>query len=148
MEYFETIGIREPIQKRIEAIYGYFESLVPNEEIIDVFVNDIVQTDGTRTYEALRFYTEKRSFLASNFINADDFKIGAEGRVFEVVNLKSENYDFKRATAKSRLNITGHYSTMRLHGPGMYLHGSGENCDYLIKIYHKHVLPRLARKIP
>jgi len=144
LEYFKTMGIREPIQKRIESIYEYFESLVPKEKFVDVFVNDYVQADGTRIYADLRLYSEKRAALATDFITTNDFKVGAEGRTFEVANLRSQNYDFKKATGESRLNLVAWYSNIRFRGAGMYLQGSGENCDYLMKIYYKHILPRLV----
>ncbi len=139
LEYFKVIGIKEPIQARIEEILENFMKLCPGEEFIDVAVGEYLSLDGSRKYDSIRFYSNKMVAFAPDFLQKGEFVVSGLGKDFDSIRIEVKDYDFVKATPKSRLNIVGYY-----RGRGYTeLKGTGENCDYLYGIYKKYFIPRL-----
>jgi hypothetical protein len=140
LEYFKSIGIREPVFPRIETIMEYFSRLLPDEEVMDVYISDYVELDGARKYEDLRLIGKERSLIATDFMSKDEFHIAKNmGRVV-TLKIEAKDYDFRRATDKSRLHVWKFYPYQAL---GEYK-ASMNNCDYLMRICEKYLLPYLA----
>lgn len=139
IEYFKLIGItKEVYLDRIETIMKV-QSELCQEEIIDVYVDEYINEDGTREYQDLSLFSAGYSFGAHQFLTNDKFSIIALGKkIFHVV-VKEKNYDFKHATSISRLIIDMHYD---MGASGTY-RASQENCDALKQIYFKYIIPNL-----
>jgi hypothetical protein len=140
LEYFKSIGIREPVFSRIETIMEYFSQLAPDEEVMDVYISEYVEIDGTRIYEDLRLLGKKKWFVAIDFMNKDQFHIASPNETIVDVKFEATDYDFRKATDKSRLSIRKFYTYQALS----QFKASMGNCDYLMRIYEKYVLPYLA----
>lgn len=139
IEYLKTIGLTEPLQERIETIYDFFKGVCP-EDITDIFVNDYIKEDGTREYVDVRFLSQKFTMIAANFINTDDFRIGLLPHVDRITVQKS-NYDFKKATEKSRMSVRVDYADKTLSD----FRASKENCDYLRDLIWKRFFSRWTK---
>jgi len=138
IRYLKSIGMTEPLHERIEEIYQFCTERCP-DEIRDIFVTDYIKGDGSREYENLWFFSPKYCMEAKLFITKDDFDIVAiRNRVIRWAILK-ENYDFKKATEKSRLQLRFHLDT-QVFG---VLKASKENCDYLKEILVKYIAANL-----
>jgi hypothetical protein len=138
-EYFKSIGITEPVLTRIETIMEYSSQVCPNDEVMDVFVSEYVEQDGTRKYEDLRLFCKKRHFVASDFINKDEFYVTDPLAKIIGIKFEAKDFDFKKATDKSRLRIRRFYSYESLSE----FKASMQNCDHLMRIYEKYILPYL-----
>lgn len=134
LEYFKSLGIEEPVVPRIETIMEYFNRFFPEEEIIDVFVSEYVEKDGTRIYEDLRFFGKDRDLLARNFMNVDEFYIARHERGIVSLKIEAKNYDFKKATDKSRLSVRKFYTYPSINEQK----ASMGNCDHLLRICQKY----------
>lgn len=140
LEYFKSVGMKEAVLARIETIMECFSRLLPGEEIIDVYVSEYVEADGTRKYESLRLIGKKRHFLALDFMNKDSFWLGDIREELTGVKIEATNYDFKKATSMSRLYIRKFhvYESLSEYKASM------ENCDQLMRIFEKYVIPNLV----
>ena len=138
-EYFNAIGVREPIQRRIAEILTIVKRLQPDAEFLDVGINEYVGKDGSRVFESIRFYSKEVSVLVKDFLSSDYFVISGNTNTLCRIRIKSENYDFIRATEASRLLVIGQFLDEGI----AELKGTGENCDYLFDICKKYLIPRL-----
>ena len=138
IKYLKSIGLTETLCKRIETIYEFYRDLCP-DEITGIFVTDYIIEDGSREYENLWFFSKKYAMEAKQFITKDDFDILPIKNRINYWTIQKWDYDFKKATEKSRLYLrfdqdTGKYGEFK---------ASKENCDYLRDIILKYVLPNL-----
>ncbi len=140
MKYFIDIGIEEPIQQRIQLLYSYIQKIIPFT-LKDVFVNDHIDEDETHKFNELDFYTDKNTFTLLNFIRSNVFVISPPDLKIASMKIDSHEYDFEKASAKSRVRVRlVYFNTERVYGE---LRATGNNCDYLMRILGKHFIPRI-----
>jgi hypothetical protein len=137
-KYLESIGITETLYKRVETIYEFYRNICP-DEITDIFVTEYIKEDRTREYENLWFFSKKYAMEAKLFIEEDNFDITPIQNRIHHWRIQKQDYDFKKATEKSRIHLTfsidlGVYAEFK---------ASKENCDHLKDIIFKYVIPNL-----
>lgn len=137
--YLKSIGITEAIRKRIETIHEFYREICP-DKITGIFVTNYMEEDGERMYENLWFFSENYCMEAKQFIAKDDFDITPIRSRIYYWTIRKQDYDFKKATEKSRLYLKFKLST-RIEGE---FKASKENCDYLREIFLKYVVPNLV----
>lgn len=143
IKYLRLIGITtEEYFKRIETIMEVHSELC-QEEIIDIFVEDYIKEDGTREHDCINLYSNKFDFGAEQFLTDDNFTLSQRMKNVTAIKIKKKDYDFKKATEKSRLNIEVRYDISDVYGT---FRASKENCDYLKQIYFKYIAPNLQEK--
>lgn len=140
IDYLESIGIKGGVLlDRIESIYEFYSEMCP-DEIMDIFVADHIDSEGRREYEELLFFSDRYIMDAKGFaIGKDDFDIAPiKERVIYYV-IRKQDYDFKRATEKSRLHLKIRLDT------GMIgeFKAAKENCDVFRDIIFKYVKSNL-----
>jgi len=140
-EYFKSIGMKEPVLLRIETIMKYFSQLLPDEEVMDVFVSEYLEADGTRKYERLRLMGKKKGLVAIDFISRDAFSIADQDDPITSVKIEARNYDFEKATTMSRLYIRKFFE----YATDSEYNASMENCDQLMRIYEKYIHPNIKK---
>lgn len=141
-EYLASIGIGDTLQKRVAQIYQFYQKICP-DEIRAIFVTDYLQADGTRVYENLWFFSERYCMEAKQFVTTDDFDIEPMKNKVTYVQIKKQEYDFEKATEKSRFNVIAYLSIPALGALHGELKASKENCDYLKDILLKYIKPNL-----
>ena len=138
-EYLKLIGINEVnYLERIETIIKVHYDIC-QEEINDIFVDEYIKEDGTRDYDDISLFSNNYNFGAIRFLTEDDFFITKRMKNVTIVRIKKKNYDFKKATESSRLNIEIRHNN-DVHG---ILKASKENCDHLKHIYFKYIAPNI-----
>jgi hypothetical protein len=135
INYAEEIGLTAPFIEKVKDIFNFYSSTGLGE-IVDIFITDYIAEDGTRRYESVWFFSEKYIMEAKNFLFEDDFDIAPFKRRVKYWNVKMLDYDFIKATEKSRLTLFISMDT----GLVCKLKASKENCDYLNKIMRKYAL--------
>jgi len=138
IKYLESINITKAYCKRIETIYEFYKDMCP-DEITGIFVTDYITEDGAREYDCLWFFSEKYIMEAKQFITKDDFDIAPIQNRIVYLASKKQDYDFKKATEKSRLNVKFDMDTQ----VGCTFKASNENCDYLKEIIFRYIVPNL-----
>ena len=145
-EYFKAIGIKEPIQKRIEYIYAKIQKIFPETKFDDVSINEYVDSNNERQFESIRFYSKDGMIVkAHNFLVEEYFAVSHYSKQLDAIVLKTKNYDLEKANADSRINVTGTWGAGASVGNFIDLKGTAENCDYLFAIYKKYFLNRLRK---
>ena len=140
IDYLESIDIKEGVLlDRIESIYEFYSEMCP-DEIVDIFVTDYIDSDGRRAYEEMLFFSDRYIMDARGFaIGKDDFDITPiKERVIYYV-IQRQDYDFKRATEKSRLHLKIRLDT----GMSGEFKAAKENCDVFRDIIFKYVKKNL-----
>jgi len=137
--YLEKIDLSsEAIEKNVGLIIDYAKRLC-KEEIIDIFVNDYYQEDGSRGYGSLYLMSEKYICEARNFRNTVEYDIDVallkDAVVYFRVYVKS--YDFRHSTKESRFTIDCASET----GTTFQLKACHENCDRLVEILDNYIRP-------
>jgi len=125
-KYLKDVDIIGAIGEKVERIYDFYREICP-DEITGIFITDYIKEDGERVYEHLWFFSEKYCMEAKQFIATDDFDITPIKNRITYWELKKQDYDFKKATEKSRVYLEFKMNT-RVAGE---LKASKENCDYL-----------------
>ena len=137
-KYLGSIGITKTFGERIETIQEFYREICP-DEITDIFVTDYIKEDGAREYENLWFFSERYCMEAKQFLTKDNFDITPIQSRICYWSIQKQDYDFEKATEKSRLNVEIGMDT-EIRGS---LKASKENCDYLRDIIFKYVVPNL-----
>ena len=140
-KYLKDVDIIGDIRERVERIYDFYREICP-DEITGIFITDYIKEDGERVYENLWFFSEKYCMEAKQFITKEDFDITPiQNRICRWA-IQKKDYDFKKATEKSRL-LLKFYFGVELGVLIGELKASKENCDYLKDIILKYVVPNL-----
>jgi len=137
-KYLKDVGITGDIRERVERIYDFYREICP-DEITGIFITDYIKEDGERVYEHLWFFSEKYCMEAKQFITTDDFDITPIKSRILYWGLKKQDYDFKKATEKSRLHLKFKMDTW-IDGE---LKASKGNCDYLRDIILEYIKSNL-----
>lgn len=140
IEYLGTIGILEPICKRIETIYEFYKQICP-DEITGIFVSEFIKEDGSREYENLWFFSENFFMEAKQFVINDDFDITPTHKRIHYLRMHKQNYDLIKATEKSRMLLSLSLDTGIIGN----LKASKENCDKLRDINFKYFVANLKK---
>lgn len=137
--YLKTIGITKVLSKRIEEIYQFFKD-VCEDEITGIFLTEYIKEDGTREYENVWFFSEKYLMEAKEFVIKDIFDlVPIQKRVVRWV-IEKENYDFVRATDKSRFQL----KVSLIETISGDFKASKENCDFLKDIAMNYIFLNLT----
>lgn len=137
-KYLKDVDIIGAIRGRVERIYDFYREICP-DEITGIFITDYIKEDGERVYEHLWFFSEKYCMEAKQFITTDDFDITPIKNRIIRWELKKQDYDFKKATEKSRLHLEFEMDTT-IEGE---LKASKGNCDYLRDIILEYIKSNL-----
>ena len=140
LDYLRMIGITaDEYLKRIETIMEV-QSNICQEEIIDIFVDEYIKEDGSRDYEDITFFSNEHDFGVVQFLTEDNFILTKRIKNVSAIKIKKHDYDFKKATENSRLNIEVRYDISEMYA---IFKASKENCDHLKQIYFKYVAPNI-----
>ena len=134
IKYLESIGITKAIRERIETIYEYYKEMC-SDEITGIFITEYIKEDGSREYENLWFFSDKYCMEAKQFITTDNFDITSIKKQISYWAIKKQDYDFKKATEKSRLSLSVAFNA-DITGT---FKAAKENCDYLKEIIFEYI---------
>ncbi len=129
-DYFTSVGMKQPFIDRIEKIMKIVSITLTNSPILDVIIDNTIKKDGEIDYGNLRFYTDKFCITSFDFITEESLAITPLCMKYYSLDVDFKDYDFKKATEKSRLVVTGHYLGTERR---TVIRGSGENCDAVFK---------------
>jgi len=140
--YLTAIGVTTTSIKQKIDYFIKICHLICQEEIIDIFIDDYLTEDGTKKYSGITLFTKNFILGAENFLDKDEIYCARSDNKICYLSIDMKDYDFCKATEKSRINIQIYRET---GGEGFYK-ASKENCDYLRDIYFKYILPRVIKK--
>ena len=140
-EYLKDINMSDFLVARVEEVFNFYQ-LVHSDEITDIFVTDYLKEDGERIYESLWFFSQGYLMEAKGFMSKDEFDMSPLRKCVSYWSLEKKDYDFQKATVKSRLFIKVKFSELDISAQ---FKASKENCDYLKGLFHKYILPNFSQ---
>lgn len=133
LEYIAEMGLGTKGLERVREIIDIYENVL-DFKVNDIFVSEYLDQQGGRIYEGLWLFNENFIGEAKNFIAENDFDLISIKHSVLYFNVQFEDYNFKKATAKSRILadmvMTGNSSVT--------LKASGKNCDFLSDVAMKY----------
>ena len=139
--YCESIGLTAPFLKRIEEFHEIITEMI-KEEPVEVFIEEYVNEEGVRIYTDASFFSERYYIAINEFLTNDRIFLHNLKVKVESILITKQDYDFKKATEKSRLNLEVRYAAQVI---GHYK-ASKENCDFLWKVVCKYFIPFMEIK--
>jgi hypothetical protein len=140
--YLDDINEPTAIKDRVNDLLEQYKNLF-FEDIQDIFIEEYIDKNGEKTYEALHCFSKNFDFEITNFLFNDKIFIVPTKNNFDVFKIvEKEDYDFSVATDKSRLMISVSASGGNLSG--RYL-ASKKNCEYLTKIIKTYIFPNFYK---
>jgi hypothetical protein len=143
-QYLAALGMAQAFSERIDETISFGQFLCP-DEITGLFVSDYRENDGTRVFPSLMMFSDRHVLEAKQFAKEDNVDIIPLKDNLVWIELKKENYDLQNATENSKFFLTGYFATDVGQSLSFSLKGTGENCDYLAKIFRAFIEPNLKR---
>jgi hypothetical protein len=139
-EYLTALQVSSVVLKRVDKLIELLHEIIPFE-FSAIFLSDFITQDGTMQFDTLYLFSDKFILQARNFLQMDNFEIGALKECISTIEIQEQDYDFITTSEKSRLTILANLAV----GPRMYqFKGSRENCRYLKNIYDSYIQPNLG----
>lgn len=139
VRYLDSIGVTNLFRDRAEEIIAFYEALYP-QQLKEIFVTEYVDKENKRQFENVWIFTDKLCCEAKRFLKEDDFDATTLKNQVKYWSLKKEKYNFQQGTSDSRLTV---YFNL-VSGIRGELKASGENCDYLKRIFVEYILPNVV----
>jgi len=131
--YLDTLGMTKPLIDRADAALSFYEQIL-TEPILDLFVSEYVDGDGSRKFESLWFFSATAVMEAKGFVSEDhyDFCRFEENAVYWIV--KRKDFLTEGATEQSRLVVTVNLRDAADTITAGFK-ASGTNCDKLWAVF-------------
>lgn len=146
IEYLTAIQIEEPVRLRVETVIDVFRRIYPDRNIDDIFVSQQDAGAGQFPPDTLVLFSEGLVFQAQRFPYEDVYQAFGIREGLSYWELRRRDYDLDgKASGLSRLAIT-FVPMMSQAGPmdpAILLKAMGRNCDYLLDVFTKHIVPNL-----
>ncbi|MCP3778789.1 hypothetical protein [Paenibacillus sp. MZ03-122A] len=143
-KYLAEVGIKEgPILNRLTTIYNICAGSF-HEEIIEIFVSEIKNNDGSRVYEHVSLFTENYIIdIVEPIGNEIQWNVASYKKAFGWAELSSFNFDFEKANDDSKLKVLcRNFLEMNL---SYSFKATGTNCNHLWSIYKEHIQRNLSK---
>jgi len=140
-KYFEEIGLSEHFLQRTLYILKLYENL-GYEKIIDVFVSEYQNEDGSRNYENLWMFSKNFVSESKNFLVRDNLDSTSYLNRMEYWEITLKEFDFKKPTSKSRFTLRA----VLKNEVKLIFRASGNNCQHLNNIFDRFIKPNLIPK--
>jgi hypothetical protein len=134
--YIDDIGEPTTVKERVNNLFEQYKNLFA-EEIEDIFIEEYIDKKGEKRYDGIHFFSKNIDYQISNFLFKDNlFILPIKNRIDIIKITEKIDYDFAKATNKSRLKIECSDSRGDLRGD---FFATGNNCDHLTKIIKKYL---------
>lgn len=140
LAYLKELGTTQIEIDRVGEVLEGFRVLYL-EPIDDIMVTDYVNEDGARILENLWFMSPSFLMEAKLFLSQDDYDITPYKNIVKYIDVKKENFDLRKASAKSRMKV---FFLVGTHNNGE-LKGSQINCEYMCRFVEKYLIPNLEK---
>lgn len=138
--YLSTLPLTGAIRTRINEV------LILNDRIIsldieDIFICEMKNKEGERTYTSLWLFTDTYCMECENFLTTEDFDIVVYKKKVKHAAIKPIEFDFLETSSKSSIQINCYLT----EGTSCNLIGTETNCMQALKIYQKYFLANLLK---
>lgn len=138
--YIEQLPLSQVVKLRIDEVLILNQNMI-NQEIIEIFMGEVKNIDGRKTFTSLWLFTDEYTIECKDFLSSIDFDIAPYKNRVQYCSIKSNDYDFNTYDTNSFVEIRLHFID-RITGT---LIASGENCPQAYKIYKDLIIPNVTK---
>lgn len=139
-KYLEKITLTKIVKGRINEVL-LMNQKIYNEEIRDIFVCEMKNKEGARSYTSLWLFSDEFCFECKNFLNSFNFDKTPYSSKLDYCSIEIIEFDLKEPNEKSIVNI--HFE-FRISLAGDLI-ATESNCLSAIEIYKKYIIPNLNK---
>lgn len=136
--YLNEMQVSAVLKSAIEERLQVAAKLCP-EPIDDLLLTDYVDNEDRRSLESIWFLSKSYALEAKNFISSSNCDLAILRDNIAYFDVKWEDFDFEKATSKSRLNVR----FQLLDGVEGEMRASGGNCEVLWRFFSTRIRPNL-----
>jgi hypothetical protein len=141
-DYFQRIGITEPVRQRFQTCLDQFRSWVPEDEAPE-FEIYIGNASGATRFGNLFFFTPGYRFMAADFITRSDFSL-VPWATIRSLTCQYEDWSIGHPTDDSKMSV----QFLTEFHIGMALGATGVNCTQLYSLFTEVLRPRMQPGLP
>jgi hypothetical protein len=138
--YLDDLGASGIVRERVAYFLKLYGALVPEATFTDVFIDDLIDEDGDRQYESLWLIGPSLLAECDNVgfdAPADKWDLAAWDRI-KLIKFDSRAFDPNNINDGSRLSLEWSND----EGLGGIMKATGANCENLVRILRKFILPK------
>lgn len=140
LQYMQAISLSNTLTAKAQSAHDFYSGICP-EEIKWIHISDYFTQEGERVYETICLFSDNFAMEARQFASREEFDFAPIASI-NYLEIKKQDYDLKRATEKSRLTLSFHFSEKAY----LDMKASKENCDHLWSFIREYVIPRTIIK--
>ena len=142
LDYLKSLSMPDAYLERTTSVIEQIERLFTlNTD--DLFITDYIKDDGERVFESLWLFDGGLLVEAKNFLKQEDFDLIRLKSNVAYLRVMSSNFNFAKATNKSRLNIEFNFRDGST-GLSAQMRASRENCVKLLGLLQTYISPNLS----
>lgn len=134
--YLKELGINGDLYRKVERVISFYNQVLENNDLLDLYITDIINQDGSRSYVNLWLFYKGFIVEAKNFNTRDDFDcIPLKLNKINYWRIEKTNFDIIDSPKEdSRMKLLVSWRT----GVSCELFGTKSNCKYLFAIFQKY----------
>ena len=137
-DYLSTLPLTKVVKDRIEEVIS-LNLKIQNVEILDIFISDLKNNEGARTYTSLWLFNERYCMECKNFLNSNYFDVTSLKNKIELCSISTNAFNFESVSDNSSLTIHWQFEGS-LTGD---LIATEDNCLKAFEIYKKYIVANL-----
>lgn len=142
-EYLGQLPLTKAIRRRIEEVIT-LNMKIKELDIQDIFICELKNEEGSRTYTSLWLFTQDYSIECKNFLTENDFDIVPHMKRVGYCSIAPLNFDFEETNENSSIKVHFSYSIKSgMAGISGDLIATEQNCIHAFHIYKKYVISNL-----
>lgn len=139
-KYLDAFNASSVLRSRVKEVLNTYATLLPGEELREIFISETMGDDGQQIYESLWLFFDHIWAEAHNFMVEDNYDMGrARDAYMEVVWWQQREFEPGEATSRSRLSVR--YSLAGKSAGN--LKASGTNCETLYRVLKDIFVPKI-----
>ncbi|MEL4391006.1 hypothetical protein [Shewanella xiamenensis] len=138
--YLGILPLTHAVRERVKTVIAC-NQMIMDDEILDVFINDMKNSEGGKEYSSLWIFTKLFIIECKNFLSENDFDIVPYVHNVKYSSVKSIDFDFVNVTDKSSMIVNCLLNTV-----SCTFIATDKNCSELFRLYKEHIIPNLNVK--
>jgi hypothetical protein len=136
-EYLGILPLTKVVKDRVQTVIS-LNQMIMDEDILDIFISDMKNSDGGKEYSSLWIFTKSFIIECKNFLSEHDFDIVPYENKITYSSVKAIDFDFVNTTEKSTIIVNCSLNAMSCN-----FIATESNCLEIFKLYKKHIVPNL-----
>lgn len=138
--YLGVLPLTKSVKDKIEETIVLNKKIVA-AKILDIFICDIKNLDGTKTYTSLWLFTDTLAIECKNFLTKHDFDMAQYHKSIRYCSIEPIEFDLDTPTNLSSVKVSWTFNSS-VTGT---LTATEDNCIKAFEIYKKYIVANIGR---